>query len=221
MGAHLSEAALAKGRPPVPNERIAFTSFINQRVPAVDRWREREAEIFDAPLEPDYASPVPDLAWRGRADTATLPAPLAAMAHRPAAKPRFFNQSFTVWRLISANHREIARGAGMYADYAEAAAHAQRVRDAAPLLTVTFIRRAATGEYGWYASFGECPVLLAAAWHRTARDRDRSAATAVQALGGAKILATASRHGRRHLSGTFVLDPLDQELEKVLEQDVP
>ena len=205
----------------MPNERIAFTSFINQRVPAVDRWREREAEIFDSPLEPDYASPVPGLAHRGRGDTAALPAPLAPMAHQPAARPHPFNQSFTVWRLISANHREIARGAGMYADYAEAAAHAQRVRDAVPFLTVTFIRRAATGEYGWYASFGTCPVLLAAAWHRTARDRDRSAATALQALGGAKILATAARHGQRHLSGALILGPLDQRLEKVLGQDSP
>lgn len=187
----------------MPNERIAFTSFIAQRVPAVARWQEREAEILDSPVEQDYASPVPDLARRGRTDASTLPAPLIPIASRPAAKPHPFNQAFTVWRLISANNREIARGAGMYADYAEAAAHAQRVRDAAPLLTVTFIRRTGRGEYGWYASFGKCPVLLAAAWHRTARDRDRSAATALQALGGAKILATAARHGLRHLAGVL------------------
>jgi len=203
----------------VPNERIAFTSFITQRVPAVARWQEREAEILDSPVEPDYASPVPDLARRGRLDASALPAPLAPMAHRPDAKPHPFSQSFTVWRLISANNREIARGAGMYADYAEAAAHAQQVRDAAPLLTVTFLRRTGRGDYSWYASFGKCPVLLAAAWHRTARDRDRSAATALQALGGAKILATAARHGLRHLAG--VLGPPDQELEKVLGQDSP
>ena len=113
----------------------------------------------------------------------------------------------------------MARAAGMYSDYAEAAAHAQRVKDAVAVLTVTPVRRTESRDCGWYASFGECPVLLSAVWHRSPRDRDRSALAALEALREAKILATAVRHGQRHLAG--IPAPIDHQLDTILRQASP
>lgn len=202
----------------MPNERIVFTTFVSQQVPAVARWQEREEDALASLVDVD-ATPLAGLTGRLRTETPKLAPPLGSIAGRPVTMPQRFNQSFTVWRLISANNREMARAAGMFSDYAEAAAHAQRVKDAAAVLTVTPIRRAETRDYGWYASFGECPVLLSAVWHRSPRDRDRSALGALQALVEAKILATAVRHGQRHLAG--IPAPIDQQLDKILGQASP
>lgn len=92
-----------------------------------------------------------------------------------------------------------------------AAAHAESIRDAASRLSVALVEHPGTGSLGWYASIGSRPVMMTPAWHRTARDRDRSVATALQALDGAKILA-AAQHGHRHLSETVPADVLTGHL---------
>lgn len=190
----------------MPNERIAFTQFINPRMPAISRWREREEELMASPQDLDFPSPLLGLADRRQAANFTQAA--APLMLRQTGKPPNFNETFIVWRLISANHRELARGAGVFPDYAQAAARAESVRDAAANLRVTLVRRSRTGELAWHAALGGRPVVLAAAWHRSARDRDRSLATALQALGGARILATVARHGHRHLTDTSLADSL-------------
>lgn len=188
----------------VPNERISFTTFINQSAPAVTRWKERETECLTSLPQPEYVSRLEDL--NGRAQPTPVPSRSGkSTSTQPMLrKPSNFGEVFTVWRLISGNHRELARGAGMFPGYLQAAAHAQRVRDDADLLAVTFMRHRATGELGWYGSLGARPVIFAAAWHRTARERDRAASSALLALRGAKITAVAVKHGHRHLSDTAV-----------------
>ena len=204
----LSERAML-----VRNERVAFASFMNQTMPAVARWREREAEVLASAPQPDYLSPVPEAAGHGRSASHSLPSASVGFFGNPAvAKPPYFYESLTVWRLISGNHRELARGVGMFASYARAAAHAESIRDAAPRLTVTLVQHRGTGALGWYASLGSRPVMMTPAWHRTARDRDRSVATALQALGGAKILAAAAQHGHRHLTESVPTDVLTGQL---------
>lgn len=192
----------------MPNERIVFTEFLNQRIPALSRWREREEELMASPQELDSATALPRLADRGQAANSAQAARTASLMLRQTRKPPNFNETFTVWRLISANHRELARGAGTFPDYAQAAARAESVRDAAANLKIALVRRPRTGELAWHAALGGRPVLLAAAWHRSARDRDRSLTTALQALAGARILPTVARHGHRHLTDTSLADSL-------------
>lgn len=180
---------------------------MNPRVPAVSRWWERESEVLASPPQLEYTSPLPEVAVLSRPAGKSLPtASAASFGNEGFAGPRSFNEVFTVWRLISGNHRELARGAGMFTSYAVAAAHAQSISGAVSGLSVTLVKHPDTGGYGWYASLGSQPVLLTPTWQRSARDRDRSLATALGALGGAKILATVARHGHRHLTGSFVAD---------------
>lgn len=110
-----------------------------------------------------------------------------------------FNQPLVVWRLISGNHRELGRGVGLFPSYAAAATNATTAREAAQELAITFVYHRLTREFGWYASLREHPVLMASAWYPTIRDRDRSALTALDLLGGARLLDTVIRHGHRHL----------------------
>lgn len=66
------------GRLQLPNERIAFASFMNQRMPAIARWREREAEVLGSPRQVDYESPLPELARRRPAGIPPCPPASAA-----------------------------------------------------------------------------------------------------------------------------------------------
>jgi len=186
---------------------------MNQTMPAVARWREREAEVLASPPQLDYVSPLADAAGRGRPASQSFPVVSAGFFGNPGgAKALNIHESFTVWRLISGNHRELARGVGMFAGYARAAAHAESIRDAAPSLIVTLVQHPGTRALGWYASLGSRPVMMTPAWHRTARDRDRSVVTALQALAGAKILPSAAQHGHRHLTESVPTDVLTGQL---------
>lgn len=135
----------------MPNERIAFASFMNPRVPAVSRWWERESEVLASPPQLEYTSPLPEVAVLSRPAGKSLPtASAASFGNEGFAGPRSFNEVFTVWRLISGNHRELARGAGMFTSYAVAAAHAQSISGAVSGLSVTLVKHPDTGGYGWY-----------------------------------------------------------------------
>ncbi|WP_157372252.1 hypothetical protein [Arthrobacter sp. Soil736] len=186
---------------------------MNQGMPAVARWREREAEVLASGPQLDYISPLLVVASRVRSAVHSFPSASAVSFGNPGvAKPPNFQEILTVWRLISGNQRELARGVGIFTDYARAAAHAGSIRDAAPRLSITLVKHPGTRSLGWYASIGSRPVMMTPAWHRTARDRDRSVATALQALGGAKILAAAAQHGHRHLSESVPTDVLTGQL---------
>jgi hypothetical protein len=185
---------------------------MNQRMPAVSRWREREAEVLALGPQLDNVSLLPEVTRSNHsASNSTSHASAAHLGRQGFAKHHSVHEIFTVWRLISGNHRELARGVGMFSGYARAAAHAQSVRDAASSLTVTLVQHPGMGALGWYASLGSRPVMMTPAWQRTARDRDRSVATALMALRGAKILASAAQHGHRHLTESVPADGLNRQ----------
>lgn len=135
----------------------------------------------------------------GQAGDLPAQAPRLPAAHQLVRRMDHFNQPLVVWRLISGNHRELARGVGLFPSYEAAAAHATTVQRAATELAITFVQGRPSREFGWYASLRDRPVLMAGAWYPTVRDRDRGAVAALELLAGARVLETIIRHGHRHL----------------------
>ncbi|MFP3461105.1 hypothetical protein R5O87_09670 [Arthrobacter globiformis] len=180
------------------NERIAFTSFTNRSVPAVVRWKEREAEVLASLPQPAHTPRHAGLRERHFPAAPVLqPQPLRAVQRLTRRLPGV-PEPLTVWRLVSGNHRELGRGAGTFDTQALAVTHAQSLIDEAHRLSVSFVRHAGTGKLGWYAGLGYRPLLLAPAWYGTTRDCERSAATALVALQAAVISPSVVKYGPRY-----------------------
>lgn len=185
------------------NERIAFTSFSSRSVPAVVRWKEREEEFLASLPQPAYAP------GRARLQGRYLPAGTAIQSPPPKSPPLPAVQRLTrklpglpepvtVWRLVSGNHRELSRGAGTFDTQALALANAQSLIAEAQRLSISFVRHAVTGKFGWYAGRDYRPLLLAPSWYGTARDCERSAASALLALQAAVISSSVVKYGPRY-----------------------
>ncbi|MFE5836367.1 hypothetical protein [Arthrobacter sp. NPDC056493] len=180
------------------NERIALTSFKDQAAPAVARWKERETEVLASVPHPGFTLRNPQLLYRHR-PAVPLVQPHAPVAPRPLTRRvPGYREPVTIWRLISGNHRELGRGAGTFASEALAVSHAQSALDHASTLKVSFIRHPDTGTYGWHAGSGSRPLIMAPAWYGTARDCEKSAASALRALMDATISAAVAKHGPRY-----------------------
>ncbi|GAA4050754.1 hypothetical protein GCM10023063_43230 [Arthrobacter methylotrophus] len=191
----------------ISNERISFTSFVSRALPAATRWNERELAVLGAAVQDGYVPTLAPLSKRQQLTQLVLQyaevlvqAPRLQSNHQMVRRMDHFNQPLVVWRLISGNHRELGRGVGLFPDYAAAAAHARSVQRAVGELTITFVQSQPAREFGWYASLRGRPVLTASSWYPTIRERDRSAAAALDLLGAARLLETVIRHGHRHLS---------------------
>jgi hypothetical protein len=74
--------------------------------------------------------------------------------------------SVIVWNLVSANNRELGRGAHIY-------------------------QRFADGVYGWKAAHAGTTEMVCSRWYQTDRDRQHSIAIALVALRGATLRAGA------------------------------
>ncbi|GAB4100946.1 hypothetical protein [Sinomonas halotolerans] len=197
--------------------RIAFTTFASSSAPAVQRWKEREADLSAAIPQPDHVVRLAALVGRHR------PAPVLRRPSPPTNQPLVrrlgdFGEC-TGWRIISGNHREIARGVGLFPDYKSAAEQALRIRENAQSLTLSFVRHHATGRLGWYACFEDRPVLMAPAWHPLARECDQSAANALAALSVATVADKAVRHGSRYMPG--LIPSADEEAGGETDREAP
>jgi hypothetical protein len=95
------------------------------------------------------------------------------------------------WSLVSANNRELARGARIFARFDAAVDDAQQcVRDHARLL-VHLQSDDRAGGYGWRLTLDGTPELVCARWYTSDRDRRHAAAAAITALPNAVVSAGA------------------------------
>ncbi|MFF2318284.1 hypothetical protein ACFVTE_18700 [Arthrobacter sp. NPDC058097] len=180
------------------NERIAFTSFTSRSVPAVVRWKEREAEVLASLPQPAHTPRHANLQDRHHPAGPGLQSQPVPAVQRLTRRLPGVAEPLTVWRLVSGNHRELGRGAGSFDTHAMAVTHAQFLINEANRLTVSFVRHAGTGKIGWYAGLESRPLLLAPSWYGTARDCERTAATALLALQDAAISGSVVKYGPRY-----------------------
>jgi len=81
------------------------------------------------------------------------------------------DQGLVVWQLVSANNRQLVRGAELHSTYDAAREHAAHVVESAAHLTVTLVSETERGLYGWYMSLDDVPAAICARWYLTERDR--------------------------------------------------
>ena len=101
-----------------------------------------------------------------------------------------------VWQLVSANNRQLARGASVHRSFESAHESALAVVAAGESLSVSLVSEAGRGVYGWYASLDGEPAMTCSRWYLTDRDRRYSIDIAMRSV------AVASLH-----SGARLTDP--------------
>ncbi|MCG2620358.1 hypothetical protein LVY72_00345 [Arthrobacter sp. I2-34] len=179
--------------------RILFTSFFNQLVPAAERWAQREVEIAELLAHAGAAGALAATVGTAAAGALRGQLPADAPAWQPLVRsmPRYDEPSF-IWRLVSSNHREQARGIGMFDSYQEAAAHAAQVQAEAAALSIVPLHRPVDGLYGWVAVASGRALLSCSQWYPLAAERDRAAVAALERLPQARIAEKPAKHGQRH-----------------------
>ena len=95
----------------------------------------------------------------------------------------------TVWHLVSANNRHLARSVELHGSFAEAEASARGVIASRADLVVEPVSQASRGSYGWYALRDDVPVMVCARWYLTPRDQRQSIALALRSLDEAELHA--------------------------------
>jgi hypothetical protein len=103
-----------------------------------------------------------------------------------ATKP---STGLVVWHLVSANNRELARGADVLDTFEGARANASAVVRAADQLSVESVSEAGRGVYGWFASLDDRPIVTCARWYVTDRDRRHSIQLALRSIAIAELHA--------------------------------
>ncbi len=97
--------------------------------------------------------------------------------------------SVVVWNLVSANNRELGRGAQIFQRFDEAVLNAQRV--ITQELDIIPVSGDRDGVYGWKAAHEGVTQLTCARWYQTDRDRQHSISIAMAALRSASLRAGA------------------------------
>lgn len=97
-----------------------------------------------------------------------------------------------VWQLVSANNRQLARGALVLDTFEDAHADAARAVEQHADLTIDFISEGRRGVYGWFGSLDGRPVITCSRWYVTDRDRRHSIELARRSLANA-VLHTGAR----------------------------
>jgi hypothetical protein len=92
-----------------------------------------------------------------------------------------------VWNLVSANNRELGRGAQLFHRFADAVIDAQSAVDTAALMEVALVSGDHDGVYGWKASLNGHAELICARWYQTGRDRQHALMVALSALAVAAL----------------------------------
>lgn len=101
-----------------------------------------------------------------------------------------------VWQLVSANNRQLARGAAVHRSFESAHESALAVVAAGDALAVSLVSEQGRGVYGWFASLDGEPAMTCSRWYLTDRDRRYSIDIAMRSI------VTATLH-----SGARLTDP--------------
>jgi hypothetical protein len=92
-----------------------------------------------------------------------------------------------VWQLVSANNRQLARGADVHETFQGAHADAVDVVERAAELTVKLVSEDARGVLGWYAGIAGVPVVMGARWYTNQRDRRQAIELALRCIAVAEV----------------------------------
>lgn len=87
-----------------------------------------------------------------------------------------------VWQLVSANNRQLARGAEVHDTFEQARANAARVVERHADLEVDLVSEGRRGVYGWLARLDGEPVITCSRWYVNDRDRRHSIELARRSL---------------------------------------
>lgn len=101
------------------------------------------------------------------------------------------DESRSVWQLVSANNRQLARGVGVHPSFDSARQHAELVVESGPRLVVEHVSESRRGVYGWFATLDDVPVMTCARWYLTDRDRRHSSELAARSITAASLLSGA------------------------------
>lgn len=95
--------------------------------------------------------------------------------------------SVIVWNLVSANNRDLGRGARIYQRFDEAVLDARAVIETKADLVITLVSGDRDGVYGWSLVRDGAPEIVCSRWYQTDRDRRHSIEVALTALQSASL----------------------------------
>lgn len=98
-----------------------------------------------------------------------------APAQTPVSDP-------TVWQLVSANNRELARGVGLFEGFASARDAAKATVFSLPRAVSKAVVDERKGLYGWYLSVDDGPAVICSRWYLADRERTQAVNVALVAL---------------------------------------
>jgi hypothetical protein len=93
----------------------------------------------------------------------------------------------TVWQLVSANNRELARSTGLFAGYRAASDGARLTISGLASAVVRPVVDEARGLHGWYLSIDGEPAVICSRWYLADRERSQAVKLALASLGVAQL----------------------------------
>jgi hypothetical protein len=102
--------------------------------------------------------------------------------------------SIVVWQLVTANNRELARGASVFADFITARRSVTDQIRAATESRAVPVSDEQRGGYGWYLTVGERPAVICSRWYVADRERRQAMELAVATISMAKIALGARQY---------------------------
>lgn len=95
--------------------------------------------------------------------------------------------SVIVWNLVSANNRDLGRGARIYQRFDEAVLDARAAIATTAELEITLVSGDRDGVYGWSFRHAGTTEMVCSRWYQTDRDRRHSIDVALTALQAASL----------------------------------
>lgn len=99
------------------------------------------------------------------------------------------------WRLVASNNRELGRSAFLYQSVEQARRHVERIMSVAAELKIDAVADRPALRRGWVLSQDATPVMTSARWYSSSSTSVSSAASALAALRGARVLQGPVRAG--------------------------
>ncbi len=96
-------------------------------------------------------------------------------------------QPWIVWRLLSANNRELGRGVGAFASSANARSAVERVIGLADQLESASAFALDRGQHAWALRLEDDFVVIAPRWHRSRRANRENLTIAIESLRHARL----------------------------------
>lgn len=139
--------------------RVVFMRFLDDESPKLTPWIEHASSV------------------------------MGVRAAAPSAPASNADEGRSVWQLVSANNRQLARGVGIHSSFEGARQHAERVVEWGSRLVVEHVSESRRGVYGWFATLDDVPVMTCARWYLTDRDRRHSSDLAARSITAANLLS--------------------------------